>query len=735
MLRLRRRVLATPVNDAGGSSADPIRSVAQLNMLHHLAASLVALVDVDQIGAAIAAELRTIIDYHNCRVYVLQADGRTLLPVAFRGELVSEYEHETLEELVVDMGQGITGTVAESRTPLLTPDAREVEFALQIPGTDDLLESMLAVPMVAGDALVGVIVLSSLGYGMFDDDDRRLLEVLAPHAAVAIQKAALLKAEHDAAERSASLLGMSKALTGLRTVGDILQEAIETAPSLVPCAAAGAHVLDVETGVFRLARLHEVQPGTTRPRSQIADVPAEVAAAFMFSDMDPFVIDEETVRTLPAELHFVNEPGEVLVAPLRWEPDGYGALSLVGRPGEATFDDMSLWLARGIADIASLALGNARRLTELERFHELVASLDAVFWEASPVDLGFSFVAGRSEELLGADASGWPGEGQAWGDHIVDEDRVAALRDLRLAAEEGIGRSLEYRVRSSGGDPVWIRDIVHIVRGATGPRQLRGLMTDINERKRAEQALRASERQASTAFRREREAAQKLRALDEMKNTFLEAVSHDLRTPLTSILGSAVTLEKRWPDLPADDAQDFIGRIAANARKLERLLSDLLDLDRLQRGIVSPQRRQTRIAELVDRVVSEVEHPQHALEVEISDLEVSVDAAKVERIVENLVTNAVRHTPPGSHVWVRAAHQDGGVLLIVEDDGPGIPEALLDEVFEPFRQAPGSSSVHSPGVGIGLSLVRRFAELHGGRAWVEPRNDRGASFRVFLPGG
>ena len=156
---------------------------------------------------------------------------------------------------------------------------------------------------------------------------------------------------------------------------------------------------------------------------------------------------------------------------------------------------------------------------------------------------------------------------------------------------------------------MWVRDLIHLVRGPQG-RTLRGLMVDVTSRKLAEEALRASERKYSDAFRREREAAQQLRALDEMKNTFLEAVSHDLRTPLTSILGSALTLEQSQLAMPTDDALDLVRRIATNARKLERLLGDLLDLDRLQRGIVAPQRRPTDLAELITRTVAETENPQ-----------------------------------------------------------------------------------------------------------------------------
>jgi signal transduction histidine kinase len=259
-------------------------------------------------------------------------------------------------------------------------------------------------------------------------------------------------------------------------------------------------------------------------------------------------------------------------------------------------------------------------------------------------------------------------------------------------------------------------------------------MVDITERKRAERALAASERKYSDAFKREREAAQRLRMLDDMKNTFLEAVSHDLRTPLTSILGSALTLERSKLDLPPDDALDMVGRIASNARKLERLLSDLLDLDRLQRGIVSPKRRATDLEEFVRRAVHEMDIQGRRIEVDVQPGSVQIDQAKTERILENLLSNSIRHTPDEAGIWVRARPHEGGVSFVVEDDGPGVPPELREAIFEPFRQVPGSSSVHAPGVGIGLSLVRRFAELQGGNAWAEERPGGGASFHVFLPG-
>lgn len=720
-----------PLRDA----ADRVRSVAQLNMLHSLAAKLNSLGDVHEIGAAITGELRTIIDYHSCRVYLLQADGSTLLPVAFRGEIFSDYEKDTVETLTTKVGEGITGHVAATRKSLLTPDARQVDFAVQIAGTDDILESMLAVPMDVAGTLIGVIVLSTLGYGKFDEEDRRLLEVLASHAAVAFENAKLFEAERKAAEVSTSLLRLSQALPQVHSVDTILGEALETIPQQVACSLVAAYLRDEETGDFRRRRFVIIDGSLSTRTEEAHGVPAEVAEAFLLSETEPFTLPKRVVARIPEEITMMREPRELLIAPLRWEPGGFGALALVAPETDARFGADDLRLARGIADITSLALGNASRISELERFHELVESLDAVFWEADAASLSFSFLGGKAESTLGIGTTEGAGT-HRWGEHVISDDRDQAVAAVRMAADAGQDQSLEYRVAGPDGRRIWIRDMVHVVRRGQGLRQLRGLMVDVTERKRAEQALRRSERKYSEAFRREREAAQRLRALDEMKNTFLEAVSHDLRTPLTSILGSALTLEQTTLNLPREDALDLVSRIAANARKLERLLSDLLDLDRLQRGIVSPQRRPTELTEIVHRSIQGTENRSaHEVHVDVEPATVLVDAAKVERILENLLSNAIRHTPEGTRIWVRGRGQDGGALLVVEDEGPGVPAELHEAVFEPFRQAPGSSSEHSPGVGVGLSLVRRFAELHGGRAWLEDRPGGGSSFHVLLPGG
>jgi len=243
-----------------------------------------------------------------------------------------------------------------------------------------------------------------------------------------------------------------------------------------------------------------------------------------------------------------------------------------------------------------------------------------------------------------------------------------------------------------------------------------------------------STRQYATAYQRQMEVTERLRSSDRMRDTFLQAVSHDLRSPLTAILGSATTLDQQGAALSDAERDDLIRRIAASARRLDRLLSDLLDIDRLQRGIITPDRRPTDVGELIERTVEDAGLREHrTIEVRVAGapLVADVDAAKVERIVENLVANAEKHTPPGGPILVEAAHERDGLELRVSDEGPGVPDDLKETVFQPFRRGPGTEYV--PGVGLGLSLVSRFAELHGGRAWVEDRPGGGAAFFVFLP--
>lgn len=221
-----------------------------------------------------------------------------------------------------------------------------------------------------------------------------------------------------------------------------------------------------------------------------------------------------------------------------------------------------------------------------------------------------------------------------------------------------------------------------------------------------------------------------LSQLDEWKTTFLRAVAHDLRSPLIALVGLVSTL-----DGPAQgEAQRAAVRdhAVASGQRLLRLVDDLLDLERIQAGELRPRLEPTALDRLVRDCVDTVAMDRSTVELDVEPVTLPVEAAKVERIVVNLVANARQHTPPRTRIWVRL-HADGaGAVLRVEDDGPGLPAAVREHLFQPFRAGGGRDDPH--GVGLGLHLVQRFTELHGGTLAVGDRPGGGTRVEVRLPG-
>jgi PAS domain S-box-containing protein len=241
----------------------------------------------------------------------------------------------------------------------------------------------------------------------------------------------------------------------------------------------------------------------------------------------------------------------------------------------------------------------------------------------------------------------------------------------------------------------------------------------------------------ASLYEQERAAAKELRRLDDVKNTLLRAVSHELQTPLAGIQVAAKVLvrelEADEPRHPREKKVELVRRLEESARGANRLLGDLLDLDRVTRGIAEPDLRPTELAELVRRVVGDMpDLERRPVHLELEPVEARVDVSKVERILQNLLSNADKYSPPDAPIWVTLRPKGQGVLLGVDDAGTGVPDELRDTIFDPFVRGGRDGS---SGLGIGLSLVARFAELHGGRAWVQDRPDGGAAFRVFLPTG
>jgi signal transduction histidine kinase len=245
-------------------------------------------------------------------------------------------------------------------------------------------------------------------------------------------------------------------------------------------------------------------------------------------------------------------------------------------------------------------------------------------------------------------------------------------------------------------------------------------------------ALDATMRTQRRRLARETELADDLRQQNAVKNTLLHAVSHDLKGPLAGVLGAMQTIRRAEKlHLTDKEMNDLYGVIEQAGAKAARLVEDLLDLDRLDRGQLEPQLEPTDVVQIAERLAGELPTlAGHPVRVDGPPVLVDVDPTMTERIVENLLNNAARHTSPGTPIHVGVLEQPGGIIVVVEDEGSGVPDELKDAIFEPFQQGENARG----GVGIGLSLVGRFADLHGGSAHVEDRDGGGARFVVVLPG-
>ena len=227
-----------------------VRSIAHLKMLQSLASKLNRLNNVDQIAGTISNELRTLIDYHNCRVYTIEDDY--LKPVAVRGDLM-EYPRGHGQFQSLRVGEGIAGKAALNGRSVLVPNALECDFAIILPGTEEIEESILAVPLTYGTTAIGVIAITKLGVNQFDDEDVQVLEVLAGHASVAIENARLYEAERREAEHAKALLEFADLVSKAPSFHSIGEEAAKTAARLLDAKQASLWLQEHPTGRFTCA--------------------------------------------------------------------------------------------------------------------------------------------------------------------------------------------------------------------------------------------------------------------------------------------------------------------------------------------------------------------------------------------------------------------------------------------------------------------------------------------------
>ncbi len=226
-----------------------------------------------------------------------------------------------------------------------------------------------------------------------------------------------------------------------------------------------------------------------------------------------------------------------------------------------------------------------------------------------------------------------------------------------------------------------------------------------------------------------------LEALDRLRRDLVANVSHELRTPISAL---QAVLENLVDDVEPPDPETF-RTMLRQVERLGRLVTQLLDLSRLESGALPLQLRAFHVGELLDQVADECRLHAPATPVAVTvepfDLTIEADPERVHQVVANLLENAVRHSPPGASVDVTAARVGRGVRMEVADAGPGIAEDEVDRIFERFYRSDAGRASADGGAGLGLAIARGIVDLHGGSIRPERRSPTGCRMIVDLPGG
>jgi PAS domain S-box-containing protein len=305
------------------------------------------------------------------------------------------------------------------------------------------------------------------------------------------------------------------------------------------------------------------------------------------------------------------------------------------------------------------------------------------------------------------------------------EDQETLRSAFQRSLHEGTDLSVEFRVTWSDGSVHWLRDQGKVVQNGGGKVvSLTGACVDITERKQLEEAL--------------RHRAEQLAEADRRKDEFLAMLGHELRNPLAPIRSVLELLHHERPT--GEKLEKAYATIDRQVEQLTRLVDDLLDVSRITRGKIHLHRAVADLASIVNSAVETVcplvDARSHSLMVSlpIHPVWLEVDAARLAQVLTNLLENAVKYTEAGGKIWLSAEREDEQVVLRVRDSGAGMAPDLLPKVFDLFTQGERSLDRSQGGLGIGLTLVRRLVEMHGGSVEAKSEGPRkGSELIVRLP--
>jgi two-component system CheB/CheR fusion protein len=392
-------------------------------------------------------------------------------------------------------------------------------------------------------------------------------------------------------------------------------------------------------------------------------------------------------------------------------------------------------ISRDISD----RLTAQQQLRDLERryqtFFEKMPGLTYIYTPFdAPPEQRIDAYSPRFTEVTGYAAELWKADPELIFKIAHPDDRHLLLAEFKRVATSGDEISevcVEFRIITPDGRVLWVRDQANLVYDDEGHAQYwLGFMLDISQQKLAEEAT-------ANALERLEASNRDLARLSAAKSDFVSTISHEFRTPLTSILGFSELLESEA--LSPAERRDFAGTINQSALRLSRMVGDVLDLDALEAGHHAINLSQLDLGQLVTRTLTTM-RPVLAEHQVTTDCDPDLplirgDAELLLRVLTNLVANAVKYSPTGSTITISLRALPGTVELCVADQGLGIPPEDRERIFTRYGRIDRPEQVGVEGTGLGLPIASQVAELHGGKIEVRANQPAGAVFCLTLPVG
>ncbi len=389
------------------------------------------------------------------------------------------------------------------------------------------------------------------------------------------------------------------------------------------------------------------------------------------------------------------------------------------------------------------AMGGLHRQRTAD-LHDSQRRLEAIFGQAA-AGLTYTLADGaivmandRFARMVGRDTDALRGQAL---DSLIAATHQTAFDEV-MASTIGASRpgTSEVPAARPDGDPVWLQFSFSPVNGEDGiAHGLTALVLDVTARKDAERQLMDSDRKIRETLELERVARSDAERANRVKDEFLSTLSHELRTPLNAILGWTHLMQETSPRT-VGEMERGMAVIERNARAQSQIVDDLLDMSRIVTGKMRLELGAVSLPRLIAGVVEEMTPAFDAKGLELSrQIESDIttipgDPTRLRQIVANLLSNALKFTPPGGRVLVELTREASDARIAVSDTGQGIRSAFLPHVFEHFRQADQSARRAHGGLGLGLALVKSLTELHGGRVSARSAGEGlGSEFVVELP--